>query len=128
MSETMQIFLTGLTIGVLITAAYAVMQAVHAERRHRDELALYKRTYDPELQNLRDVKPPVQFSGSPDTGLETEWVKHTPYHWTCLLCGDKLQYWPTKNKWQWRGVVYDGGFSDDTVELFMQRRIREFYE
>lgn len=125
MSETMTIFLTGLTIGVLITAAYAVMQAVHAERRHRDEMALLRRSFDPELQNLPDVKAPIQF-GNPPPGVNTEWIKHTPHHWTCLLCGDKLQYWPTKGKWMWRGTVYEPG-DGDTVELFMQRRTREYY-
>lgn len=122
MSETMQIFLTGLTVGVLITAAYAVMQAMHAERRHRDEMALLRRSFDPELQNLQDPKPPAVHDS--DTGFNSRWVKHTRYHWTCHLNGQKLQYWPVQDKWHYCGTTYTAA-DGDSVEAFIERRVKE---
>ena len=127
MSESQTLFISGFLIGVLLTTAYSVFLMMQQERRHRDEKTLLRRSFDPELQDLPDPSAPIAFD-DPKMGLNTEWVKHTPYHWTCLLCGEKLQYWPTKNKWWWRGQTYDGAAVGDTVELFMQRRIREFYE
>lgn len=153
MGESHTLFVSGFLIGVLLATAYSVFLMLHQERRHRDEQTLLRRSFDPELQDLPNPKAPIAYAthtcdkdgnveldfDSPETrrklrerldgmrGTNTEWVKHTPYHWTCLLCGDKLQYWPTKNKWRWRHQTYDGAVGD-TVELFMQRRIREFYE
>ena len=129
MSGTQTMFITGFLIGVLLTTAYSVFLMMQQERRHRDEKTLLRRSFDPELQDLPDPPPPIAFD-DPKMGLNTEWVKHTPYHWTCLLCGDTLQYWPTSNKWQWRNVVYGGGagvIPVDNVEDFIQRRIREEY-
>lgn len=130
MSDPTYAFLSGLVLGAVLATAYSIFLMVHQDRRHRNETTLLRRSFDPELQNLPDPKAPIAFD-DPDMGLNTEWVKHTPYHWTCLLCGDKLQYWPTKNKWRWRYVTYDGGANGvpvDNVEDFMQRRIREEYE
>lgn len=126
MSDTMAMFLSGLMIGVFLTTAYSIFLMMQQERRHRDQMTLLRRSFDPELQNLPDPKAPIKFD-DPDLGVNTAWEKHTPYHWTCLLCGDTLQYWPTKNKWQWRYVVYTGDDGGDDVEAFIQRRIREEY-
>jgi len=32
------------------------------------------------------------------------WTQHTPYHWSRQLNGKRLDYWPSRNKFQ-----YDGG-------------------
>lgn len=31
------------------------------------------------------------------------WTKHTRYHWSRSVAGDRIDYWPTKRKWRWRG-------------------------
>lgn len=36
------------------------------------------------------------------------WTVHTPYHWQMLLLGDILDYWPSRNKWRWRGKTHHG--------------------
>ncbi len=37
------------------------------------------------------------------------WFKHTPYHWSQILDGKKLDYWPSSNKWQYNKKMYRGG-------------------
>ena len=34
----------------------------------------------------------------------TGWTKHSQYHWSRQLNGKRLDYWPSRNKFQ-----YDGG-------------------
>lgn len=36
------------------------------------------------------------------------WTKHTPYHWSRDLDGDRLDYWPSTGKWRWRSKGYHG--------------------
>ena len=36
------------------------------------------------------------------------WTKHTPHHWSRNLAGHKLNYWPSRNKFQYRGKVRRG--------------------
>lgn len=36
------------------------------------------------------------------------WRKHTKYHWSRLVDGHKLDYWPSRKKWQYRGRVRRG--------------------
>ena len=33
----------------------------------------------------------------------TGWDQKTPYHWQRELDGDIVDYWPSRNKWRWRG-------------------------
>jgi hypothetical protein len=42
---------------------------------------------------------------APDDGC---WTKHTPYHWSRMIDGDRLDYWPSRSKWQFRGKVRRG--------------------
>ena len=28
------------------------------------------------------------------------WTKHSPHHWTRIVGDKKLQYWPSRKKWQ----------------------------
>ena len=37
------------------------------------------------------------------------WTKHTPYHWSRKLNGKRLDYWPSRNKFQYDGRVMQGG-------------------
>ena len=133
MTEEQTIFAVGFIVGALLVVAFAIWVMMQQERRHRDELAILRRSFDPELQNLPCPRSPGVLDGAIGNavGMNTEWVKHTPYHWTFLLCGSRLQYWPTKNKWHWKGTVYDGGADGVpvyTVEEFMRDKTREFYE
>lgn len=36
------------------------------------------------------------------------WNQHTDWHWSRELLGSKLDYWPSKNKFMWRGKVMTG--------------------
>lgn len=40
-----------------------------------------------------------------DDGL---WVKHTEHHWSRTLKGRRLDYWPTRKKYQYKGKVCRG--------------------
>lgn len=45
------------------------------------------------------------------------WTKHTPYHWSRKLNGERLDYWPSRNKFMYQGKVRTGG-----VEGFIRNR------
>ncbi len=36
------------------------------------------------------------------------WTKHTQYHWSRMVTGHKLDYWPSRKKFQYRGKVRRG--------------------
>lgn len=36
------------------------------------------------------------------------WTQHTEYHWSRMIAGHKLDYWPSRKKWQYRGKVSRG--------------------
>jgi len=36
------------------------------------------------------------------------WHLHTEYHWSRTLNGKRLDYWPSRNKWQHDGKVMCG--------------------
>ena len=36
------------------------------------------------------------------------WTKHTPTHWSRMLAGRKLQYWPGAAKWHYLGSTSRG--------------------
>lgn len=36
------------------------------------------------------------------------WEVHTEYHWSRLLNGKKLDYWPSRNKFMYNGKVMTG--------------------
>jgi hypothetical protein len=41
-----------------------------------------------------------------------EWEKHTEWHWSRPLAGKRLDYWPTKSKFMWNGVVRVGDVNE----------------
>lgn len=49
----------------------------------------------------------------------TGWTKHTDYHWSRDLHGKRLDYWPTRQKFQ-----YDGRVMCGDVEGFIRNRTR----
>lgn len=36
------------------------------------------------------------------------WTKHTEYHWSRILRGTRLDYWPSRKKFRFRGIVKRG--------------------
>lgn len=36
------------------------------------------------------------------------WTKHTEHHWSRSISGERLDYWPSRKKYQWRGKVQRG--------------------
>ena len=36
------------------------------------------------------------------------WHKHTQHHWSRMVNGERLDYWPSRKKYQWRGKVRRG--------------------
>jgi len=36
------------------------------------------------------------------------WSKHADTHWYLIIDGVKLDYWPSANKWQFKGRYYRG--------------------
>lgn len=36
------------------------------------------------------------------------WTKHTDFHWSRDVLGHKLDYWPSRRKFQYRGKVRRG--------------------
>lgn len=36
------------------------------------------------------------------------WVKHTEYHWARIVGGKRLDYWPSRSKFQYDGKVQLG--------------------
>lgn len=45
------------------------------------------------------------------------WTKHTEYHWSQDLNGSRLDYWPSKNKFRYKGKIMHGD-----VEGFIKNR------
>lgn len=37
-----------------------------------------------------------------------EWTEHEPWHWTAMLNGERIDYWPTKKKWRYEGEIQTG--------------------
>ena len=46
------------------------------------------------------------------------WTKHTEFHWSRMVDGHKLDYWPSRKKFQYRGKVKRG----DVYE-FIRRKV-----
>lgn len=36
------------------------------------------------------------------------WTKHGPVHWSRQINGERLDYWPSRKKWQFMGRVLRG--------------------
>lgn len=51
------------------------------------------------------------------------WRHHTTWHWSRDLCGDRLDYWPSRNRCRWRGQTYSVAAS--AISGFIRNRERE---
>lgn len=54
-----------------------------------------------------------------ETADPTGWTVHTEFHWSRMLNGKRLDYWPSVNKWQYEGRVKRGNVND-----FIKRRTK----
>lgn len=36
------------------------------------------------------------------------WIKHTEWHWSRIVAGQRLDYWPSRKKFQYQGTVRRG--------------------
>jgi hypothetical protein len=43
-----------------------------------------------------------------DNANRDGWTIHTDYHWSMVLNGKRLDYWPSRNKFQYGGKVMCG--------------------
>jgi len=48
------------------------------------------------------------------------WTQHTEFHWSRDLAGSRLDYWPSRNKFQYRGKVMRGD-----VDGFIRNRTKD---
>jgi len=46
------------------------------------------------------------------------WTKHTEFHWSRTVAGHKLDFWPSRKKWQYRGKIRRGN-----VYEFIKRKV-----
>jgi len=49
-----------------------------------------------------------------------EWKKFSGTHWQMAIRGEPLDFWPTKNKWRFRGKTYAFG----SVKKFIDEIVR----
>ena len=45
------------------------------------------------------------------------WGKHSDTHWYRFIEGEKLHWWPSANKWLYKGQYYRGGLPKRLKEL-----------
>jgi hypothetical protein len=50
----------------------------------------------------------------------TGFTKHTEYHYSRDLCGSRLDYWPSRNKFQYKGRVMCGD-----IQGFIRNKVRQ---
>jgi hypothetical protein len=48
------------------------------------------------------------------------WTIRTEYHWQRDLLGDVVDYWPSRNKWRWRGKTHHG-----SIKRWLEKRQEE---
>jgi hypothetical protein len=61
--------------------------------------AHFKSKFDADRQRFLE-----EAHGADDGG----WTKHTQWHWSRQIKGERLDYWPSRKKFMWRGKVYRG--------------------
>ena len=50
----------------------------------------------------------ARFASQAEAADDGGWHKHSPHHWSRTVAGDRLDYWPTRKKYQFRGKVRRG--------------------
>lgn len=50
----------------------------------------------------------ARFLSAAQSDDDGKWAKHTEYHWSRTVNGKRLDYWPSRKKWQYEGRVTRG--------------------
>ena len=50
----------------------------------------------------------ARFMAAAIAGDDGHWTKHTEYHWSRTVVGQRLDYWPSRKKYQYAGRVMRG--------------------
>lgn len=50
----------------------------------------------------------ARFAAEADAADDGGWHKHSQHHWSRMVGADRLDYWPTRKKYQFRGKVRRG--------------------
>lgn len=58
----------------------------------------------------------AQFLADAEAGDDGGWTKHTDFHWSRSINGERIDYWPSRKKWQYRGRVQRG----DVAQFILQ--------
>ena len=69
------------------------------------------------LKELNDERKKRNLESASKDG----WYLHTEYHWSRTLNGKRLDYWPSRNKWQYDGRVMCG----DVVAFINKRTMQQ---
>jgi len=49
-----------------------------------------------------------RFMAQANADDDGQWVKHTQHHWSRTVSGQRLDYWPSRKKYQFDGRVMRG--------------------
>lgn len=79
----------------------------------RDEI------YDAMKQHSREKfdADRARFMAQAKASDDGAWVKHTEHHWSRQVAGKRLDYWPSRKKYQ-----YDGRVSRGDVLAFIRKQ------
>lgn len=66
-----------------------------------------------EIEKQRKNRRAKRLANTSDAG----WSKHTETHWYRFIDGEKLHYWPSANKWLYKGRYYRGALPKDILKL-----------
>lgn len=50
----------------------------------------------------------ARFKADAESADDGGWTKHTEFHWSRNVNGQRLDYWPSRKKFQFRGKVRRG--------------------
>lgn len=50
-----------------------------------------------------------------------KWTKHTEFHWSAMVQGYRLDYWPSTGKWMWRSKIMHGNLI--ALKGFISKRL-----
>lgn len=64
-----------------------------------------------EIRKQRQERRAKRLMSASDEG----WSKHTDTHWYRMVDGEKLHYWPSANKWLYKGKYYRGALPKEIL-------------
>jgi hypothetical protein len=70
--------------------------------------------YD-EMKRLSKEKFDADRARAMEVARDTDdggWTKHTAWHWSRQVDGHRLDYWPSRSKYQFKGAVWRGDIRD----------------